>query len=185
VILAVLVAGGVWGVLRQVPERDAAAAGAASGNPDEVKSVAIDGHGLPMSVLRAAVGTRVGAQVDAAQLDRDRAALVAALTSRGYLDARVATPRVSRDGRGAYVTFAVDQGKLFHVRSVAVRGASARDAGVVTLASGDAAIADRIELAREALADRLAARGKKLHVALEVVTDSANAAIDVALVATK
>jgi outer membrane protein assembly factor BamA len=181
VVIAVILGGGVWGVLHHLPEGDAAAA--PTGTPDVVRSVALDGHGLPVTALRGGLGTRVGTTVDATQLERDRAALVAALAQRGYLRARVAPAHVAYDAHGAYVTFAIDQGKLFHVRSVVVRGASSHDTEVVTLSVGDAALADRIELAREALADRLAARSKKTDVALHVSADDATAAIDVELVA--
>jgi hypothetical protein len=183
VILAVLVVAGVWGIVEHVPERAAAADPAPPTGPRLLRSVAIDGHGLPLVALREVIATRVGEPADPARLEHDRAALADALHARGYLAAKVAPARVSGDVTGAYVTFAIAQGKLYRVRSVVVTGASAREAGVVTLAAGDTALPDRIERAREALADRLAARGKKLNVELELATDDAAAAVDVSLVA--
>jgi len=185
VVLAVLLAGGLWALVEHVPERAAAAETASAAGPRVVQSVAIDGRGLPLTALRAVLGTRSGERIDAGQLERDRAALEAALRARGYLAAKVEPARVSEDVAGAYVTFVIAQGKLFHVRSVIVIGASGRDAGVVTLASGDTALPDRIERAREALADRLVARGKKVTVELALATDVANAAVDVSFVVAK
>jgi hypothetical protein len=66
---------------------------------------------------------------------------------------------------------------------VKVSGASQRDTGVVTIATGDIMMKDRVERARGALADRLAARGKSAAVSMNVVTDDTAASVDVELAA--
>jgi hypothetical protein len=79
----------------------------------------------------------------------------------------------------------VTQGPLFRVRSVTVTGASQLDAGVVTLGAGEIALADRIARAQEALADRLAARGKRSDVHVNMSTDVGQSLVDIELVATR
>ena len=100
-----------------------------------------------------------------------------AATSSAEVDPAVVT---FADGGGAFVTFAIRQGALFHLRDVRVTGPAARTAGVVTIATGEIAEAARISRARQGVADALANRGKasvdaKLHV------DSAAAMVDVEL----
>ena len=153
--------------------------------PREVQSVAIDGRGdLPMANLRAALSTRIGEQLDDAKLAQDRAALESVLVTRGYLDAHVAKPDVVFDAdQAAFVVFHVELGAQFHVRSVEVKGASARDAGVVTLASGEVMRPELIERARAALAERLRVRGKHATVVATVRRDAQARAVDVELAA--
>jgi outer membrane protein assembly factor BamA len=104
-----------------------------------------------------------------------------ALADLGYLGARVAPAVVTFDAAGAaYVTFAVDQGPMFHLRNIEVSGAG-KDATVVTLAPGDDALRSRIERARGELADALARRGRPARVELSIHTDVAAAAVDVVL----
>ena len=147
----------------------------------EVRSVALDGHRLPSSRLRAVLETRPGERLDAGRLRRDRDAMERALSDTGYLAAHVAPAQVTFDAAGAaYVTFEVDQGPMFHLRNVEVTGAG-RDATVVTLAPGDDAVRERIEHARSGLADGLARRGRQAQVELSVHTDLAAAAVDVVL----
>lgn len=66
-----------------------------------------------------------------------------------------------------------------------VSGASQADAGVVTLRTGEVVASERIERARAALADRLAARGKRSDVAANVVPDVAAGMVDIELVASR
>ena len=185
VILIALVGVAAWGIVRQLPESEAGAT--ICTKPQEVQSVAFDSVGerrdLPTAALRSVLATHVGDQLDGAKLDHDRAALEAALAARGYLAATVAPPQITFDGGGAFVTFAIAAGPEFRVRAVAVTGVSERDTGVVTLAVGDIVMTDRLERAREALADRLAARGKPTAVTVKLVRDERAATVDVELVA--
>jgi outer membrane protein assembly factor BamA len=171
-----------WAGIRHLPET-AQAEVVRVARRGEVQGVAFDGRSLPMAILRGAVTTKVGDVADAVKLVRDRDALIAALVAHGYLAARVSDARVvNTDGGAAFVTFAIDQGPLFRVRSVTVSGASARDAGVVGLVAGEVALADRIAAATEAVADRLTARGQRSTVAASLATDPAGF-VDIELVA--
>lgn len=182
IIATVIVA--VWAMFRQGPVTTASAE-AAVGRPvarlQEVRSVALDGRRVRSAQLRAVIDTRPGAQLDTDRLRRDREAMERALADLGYLGARVEPARVTFDAAGAaYVTFAVDQGSMFHLRNIEVTGAG-RDATVVTLAAGDDALRSRIEHARAELADALARRGRPSAVELSIHTDVAAAAVDVVL----
>lgn len=152
--------------------------------PGEIRSVSLDGRSLPVTTLHQLLETRVGDVVDDAKLARDRAALEEALIGSGYLAAKVRKAQlVFGDGGAAFVTFAIVQGPQFRVRSVNVVGVSELDAGVVTLAAGEALIADRIARARDALAERLAARGKRSNVVVNLKRDQRTSSVDVELVA--
>lgn len=182
-ILTALAIVAAWAVIRH--PHPAANAEAAVNRPvarqQEVRSVALDGHKLALSRLREVLQTRPGEQLDAGRLARDRQAMERVLADLGYLAARVEPATVTFDAAGAaYVTFEVDQGRLFHLRSVEVTGPG-KGAAVITLAAGDAAIRDRIEHARQALADALARRRKPASVELSVHTNLAAAAVDVVL----
>jgi outer membrane protein assembly factor BamA len=182
--LTVLAALGVYGIFRALPESTADAESSHTPRPQEIESIALDGRGLETPALRAALATKVGDQLDRARLERDRGALEDVLVSRGYLDAKVQSAQITFDADGgALVTFAIAQGRLFHVRSAQVTGASPRDAGVVTIAAGEPVDADRLSRARDALAERLVARGKRRTVSIQLATDESNAAVDVQLVA--
>ncbi|HVK88835.1 MAG TPA: POTRA domain-containing protein [Kofleriaceae bacterium] len=148
-----------------------------------IESVAIDGDNLPLAALRDLLSTRPGDAIDPQRLAEDRSALERALEARGYLAAKVAPAEVSYGAGSAFVTFPIEQGVVFKVRSVRVTGANDRDAGVVTLVAGDDAIASRIEHARQLLSDHLARRGKPHSVTVSVDTDLAAAAVDVELIA--
>ena len=181
-IAVAIVAASTWAIVRHLPENEAEAE--TVGRAQEVQSVALEGRGLPIAALRTALATRAGDQHDASKLDHDRTALAAELTARGYLAAKVGVPQVTFDTAGrAFVTFAIELGAVFHVRSGKVIGATPREAGVVTLAAGEVAMADRIARTRDALATRLSVRGKQTAVALRVAPDEAAAAVDVELVA--
>ena len=181
-LAAGLAAAAVWGVVHHLPEGEAEAEPQAV-RARQVQSVSLDGGPrLPMAALREVLATHAGDSLDEAKLDHDRTAMQQALAARGFLAANVGAAQVSFDEAGAaYVTFAVETGPEFHVRSVAVTGATAKDAGVVTLATGEVASAARIAEARDALADRLAARGKRGSVTVQTTTDAAAAAVDVVL----
>lgn len=153
----------------------------AATGPQEVRSIAFDGKQLPLARLREALSTHTGDVLDTAQLERDRAALERSLAAMGYLAARVAPAAVTLDATGAaYVTFDIDTGALFHLRTVEVVGPG-KDAAVVTLSPGDLAVQDRIDQARHSLVEGLARRGKPSSVELSVHTDLAAAAVDVTL----
>ena len=147
----------------------------------EVRSVSLDGHKLPLAQLRAVLETHPGEQLDPGRLQRDQGAMERALSDQGYLAAHVEPAQVTFDAAGAaYVTFEVDQGQMFHLRDVEVTGVG-KGAAVVTLSSGDDAIRDRVEHARQGLVDALARRGRPAAVELSVHTDLAAAAVDVVL----
>lgn len=184
VLLTALVIATGWVAIRHLPTT--AQADVAHAAPSrEVQSIAFDGRALPLATLRETIATRPGELVDREKLARDRDALTEALADRGYLSAQVAPARVVQTAAGAYITFSVELGPQFRVRSVAVVGAAQRDAGVVTVAAGEIVQADRIERARAALADRLEARGKPSRVEARVTRDPAAALVDVELVATR
>ena len=173
-----------WVTLRHLPNISAnaeAAVGLPIARLQEVRSIALDGHQLLSSRLRDVLETQPGQQLDSARLERDRAAMERQLAGLGYLAARVESAVVTFDTAGAaYITFEIDQGKLFHLRNVSVTGPG-KDAAVVTIAAGDDAVRTRIDHARQALADGLARRGKPAGVELSVHTDLAAAAVDVIL----
>jgi outer membrane protein assembly factor BamA len=178
---AVIVA--AWAVIRN--PHTAANAEAAVDRPvarlQEVRSLSFDGRGLPSARLRDVLETHPGQQLDTARLARDRDAMERELAGLGYLAARVDPAVITFDLAGAaYITFEIDQGKLFHLRNVEVTGPG-KDVAVVTLVSGDDAIRTRIDQARQALASGLARRGKPVTVELSVHTDLAAAAVDVSL----
>jgi hypothetical protein len=182
VLLTALVFGGAWVVIRQLPHKEAQADATPSIDSRSVQSISIDGpRNLPRHAMRDVISTRIGDMFDERQLERDRTAIEGELEARGHLSARVAPASITRGPRGgAYIVFDVDAGPLFHLRSVTVTGPGQRDAGVVRLAAGDAAIGDRIERARQTLADTFARRGGK-QVELLVTTDVGAAALDVEL----
>ncbi len=148
----------------------------------EVQSVALDGgRGLPLAALRAVLATHRGDQLDANRLVTDRSALEAALAQLGYLEARVepATVTFSSSG-GAYITFSITPGRVYRFGAVSVKGASPKDA-VVTLITGDDALAERIARARQTLADNLERRGKPATVTVALRPDRTTATVDVEL----
>ncbi len=185
-IVTAVVIMAAWAMLRY-PSGSAADSPAVerpAGHLQEIRSIALDGHNSLSPQLRELLETRVGAPLDRDRLDRDRRAMERALDDLGYLAARVEPATVAFDAAGAaYVSFEIEQGPVFHVRSVRVTGPG-KDAVVITLAAGDDAIRSRIELARQALADGLGRRGRPAKVALSVRTDLAEAAVDVILATT-
>jgi len=182
VVLTLCAAVAGYVIFRELPESEAVAEVRAS-RPQEVQSVALDGYGLPVAELRAALTTHAGDIIDGGKLEHDRMALESALVARGYLSAHVQPASVMFDsGGGAFITFAIAQGPVFHVRSVEVTGAPERDTGIVTIAKGEVVRADRLEQARAAMAERLVARGLKLAgAAVTLQLDEATAAADVVL----
>ncbi|HEX8112453.1 MAG TPA: POTRA domain-containing protein, partial [Kofleriaceae bacterium] len=122
IIAAVIVA--VWAMFRHGPVT-AANAEVAVDQPvarlQEVRSVGLDGRRVLSARLREVIATRPGAQLDADRLRSDRDVMERALADLGYLAARVEPAKVTFDAAGAaYVTFAVDQGPMFHLRNVEV-----------------------------------------------------------------
>jgi hypothetical protein len=179
-IVASLALGG-WAVIRHLPD-EAQADPTRFVRPQEIQSVALDGRDLPLAALRDVLETRAGELIDMQAVARDRLALEQALVARGYLAAHVAEPRVTFGAGGAvYVTFPVDQGRLFRIRSVTITGASDLEAGVVTLGQGDIADASRIALARQALESRLGVRRQVGRVAVTLTPDHVNGLVDVVL----
>jgi hypothetical protein len=192
--LAILAA---WAMLRRLPNLTTNAEAAVNrpvARLQEVRSVSLDGKQLPEARLREVLATHAGDLLDATRLEHDREAMEQRLAELGYLAARVEPAAVTYDRAGAaYVTFAITQGKQFHLRNVEVTGAG-RGAVVVTLTPGDLAVRDRIESARDALSDALERREQRaepgvrrprgepappLSVELSVHTDLAAGAVDV------
>ena len=184
-IIVALIAAAGWGIASLQPEPEADAAPAVAPRPREIASISFEGRGLPATELRAVMQSKAGTELDDAALAHDRDAIQALLVAQGYLAANVAPAQITFGPTGeAFVTFAIAQGPLYRVRSIEVTGVPSRDAGVVTIETGDIAITDRIEHARAALADRLAARGKKhVDVRVELRRDDVAAKVDVELVA--
>jgi outer membrane protein assembly factor BamA len=182
VVLCVCVAAAAGVVFHELPEGEAVAEPHAS-RPQEVQSVSLDGHDLPVTALRSVLATHTGDLLDSTKLATDRAALEAALIARGFLAARVQAAQVMFDsGGGAYVTYQITPGAMFHVRDVRVVGAPERDTGIVTIARGEIVNTERIEQARDALATRLAARGRAASVAIKLESDVLTRSVDVVLV---
>jgi hypothetical protein len=181
VAMAIVAAWARFGRLATTTANTEAAVNQPISRMQEVRSVALDGRRVPDARLRALLETRPGEQLNRARLERDRDMMVRELAAMGYLAAKVEPAVITFDAVGAaYVTFDIDQGKLFHLRTVEVTGPG-RDLVVVTLGAGDDAIRARIDGARQALADGLARRGKPAAVELSVRTDLAAAAVDVVL----
>lgn len=185
-ILTLVLAGGVVGVVHTLPDGVAEAAPLATPT-QEVQSISIDetsSRGLPLAQLRDVISTKLGSTVDPAQLERDRAALQAWLYARGYLSAKVGMPIVTFGGtsHGAYIVFDIQRGPLFHIGDVTLAGKGWSDAGVLTIASGDEALGDRLARARQAAEDTLARHGKHLRVDLELHPNTDDAMVDVTFV---
>jgi len=181
IVLVVVAAAVAWAAIRHLPAGEAEATPARI-PAQEIQSVSIDGRRLPLADLRALLATRPGDLLDDARLERDRAALEAALSARGHLAARVEPADVVYgEAGGAYVTFDVVQGPVFKLRSVTVTGATEREAGVVTLNPGDDASARRIERARQTLEEMLVHRGTPARVTVAIHVDRPASVVDVEL----
>ena len=182
-VLTILAAVAAWVVVRHLPEGEAGAETQLH-RAQEIQSVTLDGRALPVMALRQMLTSRPGDLLDSAKLERDRATLLAALEARGFLAARVEPAAVTFGPQGgAYVTFAIAQGPVFHIRTVTLVGAAEKD-GVITIASGDDASAERIERARQALVSSLPLKAhKQVSVELKLHTDIAATAVDVELIA--
>lgn len=95
-------------------------------------------------------------ELDEEQIEADVRILADYYRARGYLDARVdATTELSNDLREAVVTFLIDEGPLYLMRSVKVEGArnfSAEElASLMPLNPGDPYSRDRINASRDAV----------------------------------
>ena len=184
VLLTVLAGVAGYGVIRQLPEGTADAEPSAPVKTRTVEGISFDGRDVPAQALRSTLSTKTGDALDRSKLERDRAALEAELIARGFLAAKVGTAQINFDADdGAFVTFSVEVGRLYHVHSVAVTGAAPRDVGVVTINAGDPVEADRLAHAKDALVARLTARGKRHAVELKVNRDDRDALVDVELAA--
>jgi len=141
-----------------------------------------DERRLPIAELRGLLATRPGDLLDADKLDGDRRALEAALRARGFLAATVAPASITFATRGgAYVVFDIERGPMFRIGKIRITGPGEADAGVVTLSSGDDAVASRIERARQTLADVLSRGAGGSRVELFVHEDRETATVDVEL----
>jgi outer membrane protein assembly factor BamA len=181
-VMTAVVVGGAWLVARYLPASEAVAQPPLV-RSQEIQSVAIEGHTLPLAALRAVLTTRPGELLDAQRLEHDRGALEAELATRGYLSARV-DPAIVTFGAagGAFVTFQIMQGPVFHFRKISVVGATEKETGVVTISPGEEANPSRIERARQQLAANLARRGGKAkQVVVSTHSDAAQASVDLEL----
>jgi hypothetical protein len=168
-------------VVQSLPEGDASAGGIPH-HTKRVESITIDGRGLPLSRMRAALETAIGSDIDTQTLARDRAALEDVLASRGYLSGRVASPVVTYGpSGGVYVVFDVERGPLYHVRSITLAGPGWGDAGVVTLVPGDEALPDRLDYVRRTAEHTLANHGMDAAIELSVRHDAFAHLVDVTL----
>jgi len=139
-VLIVLAAVAAGVLVHELPEGEAKADTQVL-RSQEIQSIAFDGRSLPVMAMRQILASRPGDLLDSAKLERDRASLQAFLEARGFLAARVDVPSVTfAPNGGAYVSFAIAQGPMFHVRNVRLVGASDQD-GVVTISPGDDASA--------------------------------------------
>ena len=145
-----------------------------------VASITLDGQNLPLAALRGVMDTRPGASLDHDVLAHDRAAMSAALVARGFLAASVKPAVITWADDAAYISYEVAQGPMFRIGKVTVTGATDKDA-VITISSGDDAIASRIESARQILADNLARHGKRHDVEITQTVDRAASVVDVTL----
>ncbi|HSD85964.1 MAG TPA: POTRA domain-containing protein [Kofleriaceae bacterium] len=179
-MVAIAALGGGVATISQVTMDRATAEPARTGHRQEIVSVSLDGRGLPMSSLRELLTSHAGEAIDTAKLAHDRDALQAELEARGYLAAKVQPAKITYD-EGAFALFAIEQGPLFRVRGVTISGATEKDAGVVTIGVGEIATADRIKLARTALAERLSVRNKPVTVDANVHPDLTAAVVDIEL----
>ncbi|MCX5747374.1 MAG: hypothetical protein NT062_33325 [Proteobacteria bacterium] len=189
-LLTLIAAAAAWAVVSHLPESEAVADSSLATvvsmapqgmAPQGVRSVALDGRGLPLAAMRAALATKVGTTLDRDQLAADRATLQHMLETRGFLHAKVDAPSVTFSGNGAYVLFAIERGPEFHVRDVKLVGVSERDVGMVTIGAWDVANPDRIERVRQALEASIlsASPVRTRHVTADVTTDLAASAVDV------
>jgi len=181
-LLLALAVAGTWAVVTHLPESEAQAEAITVARPQEIQSVSLDGRNLPLAALRDVLLTKPGALINLDTLSRDRSVLEETLVARGYLAAHVADARVTFGTGGAtYVTFPIEAGPMFHIRSVSITGASELDAGVVTLGAGETADASRLTLARQALQARLEVRSKHSLVVTKLAPDLAAGVVDVEL----
>jgi len=180
-VLTALLAGvGGW-VVGGLPDGDRAEAPVA--RSQIVESISIDGRGLPLAELRAAMATKLGATVDTQQLGRDKLAIEKALAARGFLAAKVSDPIVTFGPTGGvYIIVDIERGPLYRIRNVTFDGPAWHDAGVVTLAGGDEAEAERLSHARQAAEATLVRHGKQLRVELELIRDQVEPVVDVRLI---
>ncbi len=183
ILMALVLAAG-WVAIRHLPDEAQAEPVTRDVRPQEVLSVSLDGRELPMAALRDVLETRPGTLVDLAAVKRDRVALEKVLVDRGYLAARVESPRVTFGAGGVvFVTFPIAQGPLFRIRNIAVAGASANESGILTIAGGEVADSERIALTRRAVEARLKVRGKQDAVEAALVLDVAAGLVDIQLTA--
>ena len=181
-VMTAVVVGGAWLAARYLTASEAVAQPSIV-RSQEIQSVAIEGRTLPLAALRAVLTTRPGELLDAQRLEHDRGALEAELATRGYLSARV-DPAIVTFGAsgGAFVSFQIMQGPVFHFRTISVVGATDRETGVVTISAGEEANPSRIERARQQLIANLARHGSKARqVVVSTHSDAAQASVDVEL----
>jgi outer membrane protein assembly factor BamA len=173
---------GTWAAVRLVPEEASAeVVHPVTSAPNAVKGIALDGRNLPVSDLRAVLGTEVGHAVDTHQLDLDREAITMTLAARGYLAAKVSTA-ITPGVDGTYVVFDIETGPMFRVRSIEVTGPGERFESAVKLVAGEEANESRIARSRQALADLLTRRNAgKVTVEVELHPNPATATVDVEL----
>lgn len=170
---------GAYVAFQQLPSGEARAT-PASPHEGMVVSITLDGQNLPLAALRTVLSSHPGDQLDKEVLEKDRAAMSEALVARGFLAATVKPAVITWSDDAAYISYDITQGPMFRIGQVLVTGATDKDA-VITISSGDDAIASRIESARQTLADNLARRGKRHDVAIASSLDRAHGVVDITL----
>lgn len=164
----------------------AAAAAAAPADPGQVSSVTFRGANLAAQRTRALLATQRGGRLDAAALERDRAAVQADLQAQGFWRATVAPATVTVGSSGAHVAFAVDRGALHRVGAMAIVGVDAQLAAdlraALTLGTGDVITPDAVERNRAFIAELLARRGRHAVVTTQTVAAPGAATVDVTVV---
>jgi len=170
---------GAYVAFQQLPSGEARAT-PASLHEGTIASITLDGQNLPLAALRGALISHPGDPLDQSALAHDRAAMSEALIARGFLAARVTPAVITWADDAAYISYDVAQGPMFRIGKVTVTGATAKDA-VITISTGDDAIASRIESARQTLADNLGRHGNHQEVAVVSTVDRANGVVDIAI----
>jgi outer membrane protein assembly factor BamA len=183
VVLAAMVVAGTGLAARYVKHGEASTSAVAKAvRTQEVQAVSIDTpykprdeRRIPGAELRSLLVTKPGDLLDEQALVHDRKAIQDALVARGYLTAHVDEAHVTftKNG-GAYVVFDVARGPMYRFRTITVTGPGAKDAEVVTIATGDEALPVRIERAKQTLAD-----AANLSVEVVLHEDEKTATVDV------
>jgi outer membrane protein assembly factor BamA len=132
--------------------------------------------GVPADIERAvakAIGTKPGEPLDEPTFERDLLVISAELWERGYLDAKVGTPKITRVTSRLDIAIHVELGQVFHVGSVQLGGDM--QGPVAGLARGDLASRSRMMAISEQLEKRF---GDGVRVELRTKLDREHSVAD-------